>query len=186
MVAIQVLRIGRWNPFRDVVPGPRGGVYRLALCASELFVGFHLLRLPLRAFFILPQFCSTWLLAGKWSGFNPPWILLLDWRLFCYLRKTCTCISLWASYSSGMLRGCFISRCHVERAWALGFWKAVAGRVYHSEAASHCWRGAPIASTTPWLQVKSISNLEICKSEQKWGACSSCSGLLPKLLLDSS
>lgn len=59
VVFIQVLRIGRGSPFRDVVPGPGAGVYRLALCASELFVGFHLLRLPLPAYFILPQFCST-------------------------------------------------------------------------------------------------------------------------------
>lgn len=152
VVFIQVLRIGRGSPFRDVVPGPGAGVYRLALCASELFVGFHLLRLPLSAYFILPQFCSTWPLEGKWSGFNPLWILLLDWHIFCYLQKTCTCISLWASYSLGMLWACFISRCHVERAWALGFWKAVARRVYHCEA-SHCWRDSPIASTTSWLQV---------------------------------
>lgn len=78
VVAIQVLRIGRGSPFRDVVTGPRGSVYRLALCASELFVDFHLLGLPLPAYSILPQFCSTCPLAGKWSGFNPLWILFLD------------------------------------------------------------------------------------------------------------
>lgn len=92
-------RSSRWC----VLPG--------TLCLWTICI-FSPIEVILTGLFHSSQLCSTWPLAGKWSGFHSLWILLLDWHVSLYRKHAhifrCEHLIVWVCYEFALFQGAML------------------------------------------------------------------------------